>query len=430
VCGLLALTVVQANRQTVYNESPAYAGLSLFGAYMRFHFHTAGESHGRALITLIEGVPAGLSILAERDIDPELKRRQGGYGRGARMQIEQDRAELLSGVRLGETLGSPISLVIWNRDWENWQQVMSATPTTAADDVAAKAVHLPRPGHADLVGVLKYDRQDARDILERASARETTARVAAGAVAKRLLQECGISIGSHVVMLGGIEVPLPDELPEDLNAAVDGSPVRVLDRAAEAQIIEAIDAAKAAGDTLGGTFEVVVRGLPVGLGSHVSWDRKLDGRIAQALMSIQAMKGVEIGMGFDAARRPGSQVHDVIESDANADRAGGYKRASNRAGGLEGGMTTGGPLVARVAMKPLSTLMRPMQTVNLQTGQRGDAVTERSDVVALAAAAVVGEAMVAIVVADAVLEKFGGDSMRELRRNFEGYLTYLSERGE
>lgn len=397
---------------------------------MRFHFHTAGESHGRGLMTLVQGVPAGLSLLAERDIDPELRRRQGGYGRGGRMQIEQDRVEILAGVRLGETLGSPIALVVWNRDWENWQQVMSAAPVPAAADVAAKAVHLPRPGHADLVGVLKYDRQDARDILERASARETTARVAAGAIAKRLLQECGVSIGSHVVMLGGIEATLPAALPADLNAAVDGSPVRTLDRQAEQRMIEAIDAAKAAGDTLGGCFEVVVQGLPVGLGSHVSWDRKLDGRIAQALMSIQAMKGVEIGMGFDAARRPGSQVHDVIESDPNAARGGGYKRATNRAGGIEGGMTTGGPLIARVAMKPLSTLMRPMQTVNLRTGERGDAVTERSDVVALAAAGVVGEAMVAVVIADALLEKFGGDSMKELRRNLDGYLRYLTERGE
>ena len=397
---------------------------------MRLHFHTAGESHGRGLITLVEGVPAGLPLLADRDIDPDLKRRQGGYGRGDRMKIEQDRAEFLSGVRLGETLGSPISLVIWNRDWENWQHVMSAAPTDHGGDVAAKAVHLPRPGHADLVGVLKYDRNDARDILERASARETTARVAAGAIAKRLLAEFGITIGSHVVMLGGIEATIPDELPADLNAAVDNSPLRTIDKNAEQRMIAAIDDAKAAGDTLGGTFEVVVQGLPAGLGSHVSWDRKLDGRIAQALMSIQAMKGVEIGMGFDAARRPGSQVHDVIQTDLNAERAGGYKRATNRAGGIEGGMSTGGPIIARVAMKPLSTLMRPMQTVNLQTGQRGDAVTERSDVVALAAAGVVGEAMVAIVIADAILEKFGGDSIRELRRNFDSYVRYLSERGE
>jgi chorismate synthase len=346
------------------------------------------------------------------------------------MKIEQDRAEIITGVRLGETLGSPISLLIWNRDFESWRTVMAAEPNDANDDVAAKAVHLPRPGHADLVGALKYDRSDARDILERASARETTARVAAGAIAKRLLAEFGISIGSHVVMLGGVAASIPEELPADLNAAVDQSPVRVLDNATEKAMIEAIDAAQAAGDTLGGTFEVVARGLPVGLGSHISWDRKLDGRLAQALMSIQAMKGVEIGMGFDAARRPGSQVHDVIESDVNADRAGGYKRASNRAGGLEGGMTTGGPLIARVAMKPLSTLMRPMQTVNLQTGERGAAVTERSDVVALAAAGVVGEAMVAIVLADAMLEKFGGDSIGELRRNFDSYVQHLSQRGQ
>ncbi len=398
---------------------------------MHFRFRTAGESHGRALTALVEGVPAGLSLIADRDIDPELKRRQGGYGRGDRMKIEQDRAEILSGVRLGETLGSPISLVIWNRDWENWQTVMSPAPVPDSEaDVLAKAVHLPRPGHADLVGALKYDRQDARDILERASARETTARVAAGAVAKRILKECGISIGSHVVMLGGIDVPVPDELPEDLNAAVDQSPVRVLDAKAEKEIIAAIDAAKAAGDTLGGVFEVVARGLPVGLGSHISWDRKLDGRIAQAMLSIQAMKGVEIGMGFEAARNPGSRVHDVIETDVNASRGGGYKRATNRAGGLEGGMTTGAPLVVRVAMKPLSTLMRPMQTVNLQTRERGAAVTERSDVVALAAAGVVGEAMLAIVLADAVLEKFGGDSMSELRRNLDQYVSYLRARGE
>lgn len=405
-------------------------GLSYFPSdVMRFHFHTAGESHGQALVTLVEGVPAGLELIAARDIDPELKRRQGGYGRGDRMKIEQDRAELISGVRLGETLGSPISLLIWNRDWENWQSVMSTAAVDADSDVAAKAVHLPRPGHADLVGALKYDRSDARDILERASARETTARVAAGAIAKRLLSGFDITIGSHVVMLGGIEVPIPEHLPDDLNGAVDSSPVRVLDADTEKQMILAIDEARAAGDTLGGTFEVVARGLPVGLGSHISWDRKLDGRIAQALMSIQAMKGVEIGMGFDAARRPGSEVHDAIASDANAERAGGYKRASNRAGGLEGGMTTGAPLVARVAMKPLSTLMRPMQTVNLHTGEAGAAVTERSDVVALAAAAVVGEAMVAIVIADAMLEKFGGDSIREMRHNFDGYLRYLRERG-
>ena len=396
---------------------------------MRFSFHTAGESHGRGLLALIEGVPAGLSLVAERDIDPELKRRQGGYGRGDRMKIEQDRAEFLSGVRLGETLGSPLSLVIWNRDWENWRVAMAHEPPAGpVSDEDLRRVHLPRPGHADLVGVLKYDRADARDILERASARETTARVAAGAVAKRLLADFGITIGSHIVMLGGVQARVPDELPADLNAAADASPVRTLDPEAEKRMIETIDQAKATGNTLGGAFEVVVRGLPVGLGSHISWDRRLDGRLAQALMSIQAMKGVEIGMGFDAARRPGSEVHDEFDRTPDKTQTGGYSRRSNRAGGLEGGMTTGEPLVVRVAMKPLSTLMRPLSSVNLRTGSAAEANTERSDVVALAAAGVVGEAMTAIILADAFLEKFGGDSMTEIRQNFEAYLRRLQDR--
>lgn len=388
---------------------------------MRFHFHTAGESHGRGLLTLIEGVPAGLRLSAADDIDPDLKRRQGGYGRGDRMKIEQDRAEFISGVRLGETLGSPLAMVIWNRDWENWQVAMSHVAQPDASDEALRRVHLPRPGHADLVGVLKYDRTDARDILERASARETTARVAAGAVAKRLLREFGISIGSHIVSMGEVVAATPEELPADLNAVADASPVRTIDKVAERRMIEQIDRAKETGDTLGGCFEVIAQGVPPALGSHVSWDRRLDGRLAQALMSIQAMKGVEIGLGFEAARRFGSQVHDVIEP--------GYTRASNRAGGLEGGMTTGGPIVARVAMKPLSTLMRPLGTVDIQTGKKGEAVTERSDVAALAAAGVVGEAMVAIVLADAMLEKFGGDSISEMRRNFESFHAYLEQRG-
>jgi len=301
-------------------------------------------------------------------------------------------------------------------------------PAGPLDDAEAKRVHLPRPGHADLVGVLKYDRTDARDILERASARETTARVAAGAVAKRLLADFGITIGSHVVMLGGVQAQVPDDLPEDVNAVADASPVRTLDPAAEARMIETIDQAKATGNTLGGSFEVVVRGLPVGLGSHVSWDRRLDGRLAQALMSIQAMKGVEIGMGFDAARRPGSEVHDEFDRNAADVPTGGFRRRSNRAGGLEGGITTGEPLIVRVAMKPLSTLMRPLSSVNLQTGSAAEANTERSDVVALAAAGVVGEAMTAIVLADAFLEKFGGDSMAEIRQNFEAYLRRLATR--
>jgi len=402
---------------------------------MHFRFHTAGESHGRGLVTLIEGVPAGLGLVAERDIDPDLARRQGGYGRGGRMKIEKDRAEFLSGVRLGETLGSPISLVIWNRDWENWRQAMAHEPLEEpAGDRQLRRVHLPRPGHADLVGVLKYDRMDARDILERASARETTARVAAGAIARRLLAEFGIRIGSHIVRMGDVEAAPPAQWPDDINAVADQSPVRTLDPEAERRMIEAIDAAKEDGDTLGGVFEVVVTGLPIGLGSHVSWDRKLDGRIAQALMSIQAMKGVEIGLGFEAARRRGSAVHDEIEAEdgtgGNPSRTGGYKRLSNNAGGLEGGMTTGAPLVARVAMKPLSTLMKPLKSVDLRTGQEAKAVRERSDVAALAAGGVVGEAMMAIVIADAMLEKFGGDSLAEMRRNFDAYLAQLERRRE
>ena len=396
---------------------------------MHFVFRTAGESHGRALVSMVEGVPAGLSLVAERDIDPDLRRRQGGYGRGGRMKIEQDKAEITAGVRHGETLGSPVALLIWNKDWQNWRAAMSPEPVPeGTEERTLRRVHLPRPGHADLVGVLKYEREDARDILERASARETTARVAAGAIAKRLLAEFGITIGSHIVALGGIAAHIPDILPDDLNEAADASPLRTLDRAAEARMIEAIDGARTAGDTFGGVFEVVARGLPVGLGSHIAWDRRLDGRLAQALMSIQAMKGVEIGLGFEAARRPGSRVHDEIESDAAAQRSGGFRRHGNNAGGLEGGMTTGAPLVARVAMKPLSTLMQPLRSVDLRTGERADAVRERSDVVALAAAGVVGEAMTAIVLADAMLEKFGGDSLAEMRRNFDAYVAGLVAR--
>jgi chorismate synthase len=394
---------------------------------MHFRFRTAGESHGRGLVCLIEGVPAGLALSAAHDIDPELRRRQGGYGRGGRMKIERDVAESVAGIRLGETLGSPLAFLVWNRDWENWRVAMDPE-APAGESPMLKRVHLPRPGHADLVGILKYDRNDARDILERVSARETTACVVAGAVAKRLLAEFGITVGSHIVRLGGIHAEPPDPLPDDLNAASDASPVRTLDAVAGARMIEAIDDAKSRGDTLGGIFEVVARGVPAGLGSHVSWDRKLDGRIAHAMMSIQAMKGVEIGMGFEAARRPGSEVHDEIERAPQFRNTGGFRRLSNSAGGLEGGITTGEPIVVRVAMKPLSTLMKPLRSVDLRTGDRADAIRERSDVVALAAAGVVGEAMLAIVLADAMLEKFGGDSMGELKRNFEAYLGQLDAR--
>ncbi len=347
------------------------------------------------------------------------------------MKIESDRAELLSGVRLGETLGSPLAMVVWNRDWENWTTAMAHLPPEPDENPKAlRRMYLPRPGHADLVGVLKYGREDTRDILERASARETAARVACGAVAKRLLGELGIRVGSFVRSIGAVEADEPEELPEDLNAASDASPVRALDEDAASAMMEAIDRAKEAGDTLGGTFQVVATGVPVGLGAHVSWDRKLDGRLAGAVASIQAIKGVEVGAGFQGAATPGSEVHDAIYRDPDRIRSGGFRRGTNRAGGLEGGITTGEPVVVRAAMKPISTLMKNrLPSVDLRTGEAREAATERSDVCAVPAAAVVGEAMVALVLADAVLEKFGGDSLVELRRNFDGYLAYLSQRG-
>jgi chorismate synthase len=392
-------------------------------------FTTAGESHGQALVSILEGMPAGVPLLAA-DIDAELVRRQQGYGRGRRMQIERDSAELLSGVRAGETIGSPIAMLIRNRDWSNWQEIMDPAPREAdtGGRLRRRAVTRVRPGHADLTGILKYDREDARDILERASARETTARVAAGAIARRFLGELGVVIGSHLVHLGGIDAARPDPLPSPLNSAADASPLRTLDSSAEQSMIERIDAAKRAGNTLGGICEVVVDGLPVGLGSHVSWDRKLDGRLGAAMMSIPAVKGVEIGMGFETARVTGADVHDEITMAPGRTRAGNVRRTSNRAGGLEGGMTTGEPLVVRVAMKPISTLMRPLGTVDVATGEAAAAVAERSDVTAVPAMGVIAEAMAALVLADAMLEKFGGDSLSEVQRNLDGYLSHLAAR--
>ena len=395
----------------------------------RIAFRTAGESHGKGLTALLEGIPAGLALHTPQDVDPELRRRQGGYGRGRRMQIESDTVEVLSGLRLGETLGSPLSMIIWNRDWENWTTAMAQeAPPEGTNPKALRPHYLPRPGHADLVGALKYDRRDVRDILERASARETAARVACGAIAKKLLSEFGITIGSHVLEIGHVAADVI-ETPADLNAAVDANPVRCLDEEASARMTAAIDEARERGDTLGGIFEVVVTGLPVGLGSYVSWDEKLDGRLAGAVMSIQAVKGVEIGLGFEGARRPGSQVHDPIVPAPEKPRTGGLGRASNRAGGLEGGVTTGEPLRVLGAMKPISTLRKRLPSVDMRDGSVGDAAVERSDVCAVPAAGVVGEAMVALVLADAFLDKFGGDSVGEIRRNLEGYLTYLEERG-
>ncbi len=408
-------------------------------------FFTAGESHGKALVTIVEGLPAGLPVSADW-VNHELFRRMQGYGRGARMKIERDQVEWISGIRAGETLGSPVAMLIPNRDWANWEDVMAPEAAGAVGELRRRRVTRPRPGHADLAGVLKYDRLDARDILERASARETTARVAAGALARRLLDEFGVEIGSHVTSIGGVRVPTT-ELPVPLNPESDRSEVRVLDPAVEAEIVRRIDAAKQAGDTLGGEVEVIARGVCVGLGSHVIWDRKLDGRLAGMLMSIPAVKGVEIGMGFEAARRPGSEVHDPIESGAvgqrgsgegisrqgkgapaTADPRGGFRRPTNNAGGLEGGITTGEPVVVKVGMKPISTLMSPLPTIDLQSGQPAKAVSERSDVTAVPALGVIAEAVVALVLADAMLEKFGGDSLREMRRNYDGYVASLGSR--
>jgi chorismate synthase len=398
---------------------------------MHLRFTTAGESHGKGYVAVVEGLPAGLPVSAEW-VDRDLARRMMGYGRGARMKIERDRIEWLAGVRAGETLGSPVAMLIHNRDWANWEDVMGHEAAEPGE-LRRRRVARPRPGHADLAGVLKYDRLDARDILERASARETAARVAAGALARRLLDEFGVEIGSHVLSLGGVRVTVPAELPVPLNDAADRSEVRVLDPAVESEIVRRIDQAKQTGDTLGGEVEVVARGVVVGLGSHVSWDRKLDGRLAGLLMSIPAVKGVEIGLGFEAARRPGSAVHDPIDAGTAApptggDARGGFRRRSNNAGGLEGGITTGEPVVCRVAMKPISTLMSPLPTVDLVSGGPANAQSERSDVTAVPALGVIAEAMVAIALADGMLEKFGGDSLGEMRRNYHDYVAALGSR--
>jgi len=384
-----------------------------------FRFLTAGESHGECLTAIIDGVPAALP-LAEADLNEDLARRQRGYGRGGRMKIERDQVHISGGVRWGLTLGSPIALTITNRDWENWKATMSVGPPEPG--AAAKQVTRPRPGHADLAGAMKYGHRDIRNVLERSSARETTARVAVAGVAKRLLAEFGMTILSHVTELGGIRISPDLDLPwEEIRRRAEASEVRCADPAAEAEMIVAIDDAKAKGDTLGGVFEVVALGCPVGLGSYVQWDRRLDGRIAQALCAIQAIKGVEFGLGFETARRPGSQVHDEILLDAQ----GGFRRASNNAGGLEGGVTNGQPVVVRAAMKPLSTLRTPLRSVDVATKEAVEAVVERSDVSAVPAAGVVGEAMLALALVTPFIEKFGGDSIDEIRRNYRAYQDAL-----
>ncbi len=375
---------------------------------MKLRFLTAGESHGPALTAIVEGIPANLP-LCEEDIDRHLARRQEGYGRGGRMKIEKDRVSFVSGVRWGKTLGSPITLSITNRDWANWEKKMSPD---AGDREEGIAVTHPRPGHADLSGAIKYRQDDCRNILERSSARETAARVAVGGLCRKFLQEIGIELMGYVTEIGGVAANDSELDYRSRFARSEKSPCRSFDPVAEREMIAAIDRAKEEGDSLGGVIEVVVLGAPVGLGSHVQWDRRLDGRLAAAIMSIQAFKGVEIGQGFQAARLPGSRVHDEIGYDQ-----GSFFRHTNRAGGLEGGMTNGEPIVVRGAMKPIPTLYQPLQTVDLKTKKPFQATVERSDVCAVPAAAVVAEAMVAVEVAAAVLEKFGGDAMEEVRDN-------------
>ncbi len=375
----------------------------------RLRYLTAGESHGPALTGIMEGLPAGLPITVE-EIHTDGRRRMMGYGRGNRMKIETDEVKILAGVRRGETLGSPVSLYIENRDHQKWLEIMTAEPR---EGESARAVYIPRPGHTDRVGGLKYDRADMRDILERASARETAMRVALGALARKLLSELGVSIASRVVRIGEVvdETPLDADIAT-LNARVDQSPVRVLDGGAAERIMKNIDASREAGDTLGGVFEVVAGGMPIGVGSHAQWDRRLDGRVGEAFLALNAMKGVELGLGFRGAALPGSAVHDSYFPGENGTLT---RYGSNRAGGIEGGISTGQPIVVRVAMKPISTLMKPLPSVDLRTGEATNAYIERSDVCAVPAAAVIGESLLALVLADAVLETFPGDTMTMLR---------------
>ncbi|HEY2127663.1 MAG TPA: chorismate synthase [Streptosporangiaceae bacterium] len=384
---------------------------------------TAGESHGRALVAICEGIPAGVEVTSA-DIAAALARRRAGYGRGARMKFEQDEVEITGGTRHGRTLGSPVAIRVGNTEWPKWETVMSPDPVPAEDlaELARNApLTRPRPGHADLAGMQKYGHDDARPVLERASARETAARVALGEVARQfLVQAFGIEVLSHVVEIGAVTAPASAQPEPGDRARIDADPVRCLDSKASLAMQEEIDAARKDGDTLGGVVEVLGYGLPPGLGSHVHWDRRLDGRLAGALMSIQAIKGVEVGDGFTTARRRGSQAHDEIEATA-----GGVRRRTNRAGGIEGGMSTGEVLRVRAAMKPISTVPRALDTVDTRTGEPAKAINQRSDVTAVPAAGVVAEAMVALVLADAAAEKFGADSVAEARRNLRGYLDSL-----
>ena len=390
-----------------------------------FRFLTAGESHGRGLIAIVEGMVAALP-LDEEYINKELKRRQQGYGRGPRMKIEEDKAEIISGVRYGLTTGSPIALFITNRDWQNWQEQLSISPV----EKEAEPVTCPRPGHADLAGVIKYGLKDIRPIIERASARETAARVAVGAVARSFLEELGVSIYSYTVAIGNVGHEPSASLCEAGSIdwqQVEASPVRCAHAEQEKAMMAAIDKAKADGDTLGGIFEVIATGVPIGLGSHVSWDRRLDGRIAQAIMSINAVKGVEIGAGFALARLKGSQAHDVIEPNPRSKAKGlPWRHVTNRAGGTEGGISNGEDIIVRAAIKPIATLASPLPSVDLSSGKVAKAHYERSDICVVPAAGVIAEAMLVIVLADAYLDKFGGDNLKETLANYRNYLSNIS----
>jgi len=389
-------------------------------------FFTSGESHGKALIGIIEGIPSGFSLSPD-DIDRDLIRRQGGHGRGGRMNIETDRAEIMSGVRWGKTLGSPIAISIENKDWKNWLAGMSVLEK---DRGAIPPVTRPRPGHADLAGALKYDTKDIRDILERSSARETAMRVALGAIAKKVLADFGIALGSYVTQIGKVRCPAANPLTDtdlqDLFLAAEKSPVRCPDGKASRNMVRHIDRAIKEKTSLGGTFTVFATGVPVGLGSHSQWDRKLDGRLAQAIMSIQAVKGAAIGGGFAMASLPGSAAMDEIYFSASSKTGKKtFYRKTNHAGGIEGGMSNGMPILISAVMKPIPTLRKPLLSVDILTKQSFSAAYERSDTCAVPAAAVVAEAMTALVLADAFLEKFGGDSKKEIKRNVQGYLSYL-----
>ena len=392
---------------------------------MTLRYLTGGESHGRLLLGIVEGIPSGLPLTAEA-INTDLARRQKGYGRGGRMRIEKDQAEIVAGVRHGKTLGGPIGLIIQNKDWENWQQVMSVSPEEEVSE--KRVVTKPRPGHADLVGAIKYGHQDIRNVLEKASARETAIRVAVGAVAKQLLGEFGIKVISHVVEIGGVRASGQSIDPDTIVRQAEASEVRCADPQATGQMVARIKEAKLKGDTLGGVFEVVVTQPPIGLGSYSQWDRRLNARLAMALMSIQAIKGVEIGLGFEVARRFGSEVHDEIFytrtrlKDQKRKGIAGFYRKTNNAGGIEGGVTNGQDIVLRAAMKPIATLYSPLKSVDILTKEAFEATVERSDVCSVPAAGVVGEAVVAFEIAAEMIHKFGGDSLTEMKRNYEAYL--------